>query len=152
MIVQLTFDQVANLWDVIKYAIEESLPPIASGGPDRMNNILSSLLDGRMQCWISYKKKEPNKFEGVVVTRIIKDDCSGVSSLLVYCLYGYEMVDRASWAEGYKALSKWGKSKKCSRIIGYADNEKVRRVASQLGGSTQYTFISIPIEVRDEDI
>ena len=152
VLVQLSLDQVAKLWDVIRYSVEESLPPTVGESPDRMNNILANLLSSAMQCWISYNRSNSNKFEGVVVTEIILDRVDRSKALLIYSLYGYEIASRGSWLEGYTALSKWARSEGCSKIIGYTNNERVIRVVKGLGGDTDYTFISVPVGREDEDI
>lgn len=144
MLVQLSLEQVAKFWDVVKYSIEESLPPIAGESPGRMNDILASLLSGAMQCWVSYDKENTNRFEGVVVTEIIGDQRDRSRALLVYSLYGYSEVSDGSWAEGYNALSKWARSEGCGRMIGYTSNEKVIRTVRSLGGNADYTFVSLP--------
>lgn len=152
VLVQLSLDQVAKLWDVIKYSVERSLPPIVRESPDTMNNILANLLSSAMQCWISYSREDSNKFEGVVVTEITLDRVDRSKALLIYSLYGYEVAGRGSWLEGYVALSKWARSEGCSKIIGYTNSDKAIRVAKGLGGDTDYTFISVPIGREDEDI
>jgi len=147
LLTKLLPDQVSKFWDVIKFAIEESLPPTVGENPDKMNRILSALLDGRAQCWVSHEDYvEGRRFEGVVVTQIITDGLSGTKNLLIYCLYGYDIVSNDSWKSGLKALAKWAISKKCSRIIGYTDVPKILKVVETLGGEAKYTFISLPLK------
>ncbi len=143
MLTRLTPEQVSNFWDVIKYAVEESLPPITGEHPDRMNHILSALLSGKAQCWASYARiGEVGKFEGIVLTRILVDDLSMTKNLLIYCLYGYEEVEEGSWLTGLKALIKFAKSRNCSRIIAYSEIPYIIKLASKLGAETNYTFVS----------
>lgn len=152
VLVQLSLDQVAKLWDVIKYSIEESLPPTVGESPDKMNNILANLLSGAMQCWVSYDRNNTNKFEGVVVTEMIADRCDRSKVLLIYSLYGYEIISGNSWMEGYSALSKWARSERCTRIVGYTNSDKVVRVVKNLGGNADYAFVTVPIGREDENI
>jgi len=146
MLTKLLPDQVSAFWDVIKFAIEESLPPVVGEGPDKMNRILTTLLCGRAQCWASYNKvDETRKFEGLVVTKIVLDEISNTKNLLIYCLYGYEEVNKKSWLEGLKTLVKFATAQDCSRIIGYSDVPLLLRLAERLGGETKYSFVSIPL-------
>ena len=139
-------DQIANFWDVIKYAVEESLPPIVGDHPDRMNRILASLLCGKTECWASYNKNESSiRFEGIVLTKIIYDDASDTRNLLMYCLYGYEDVNKESWFEGVGILAKYAKSKKCSKITAYTEIPYMIDMAKMLGGEAKYTFVSFDI-------
>jgi hypothetical protein len=139
-------EQVSKFWDVVKYAIEQSLPPIAGENPDRMNRILASILSYKTQCWASYVRDEDVRtFNGIVLTRIVTDDISGLKSLLIYCLYGYNNVSEDSWKTGFKTLVKWAMSKGCSSIIGYTDNPRAIEIVKKFGGEAKQTFVSIPL-------
>lgn len=146
MLTRLLPDQIASFWDIIKYSIDESLPPIVGDHPDRLNRILSSLLCNKTECWASYNKGE-NKitFEGIVLTKIIYDDASNTRNLLIYCLYGYDEVNKGSWLEGFKSLIKYAKSKNCNQIIAYSEHAYIVNTAKSLGADTSYTFISFNI-------
>jgi hypothetical protein len=146
MLTKLMPDQISNFWDIIKYAIEESLPPIAGESPDKMNKILAALLIGKAQCWASYEKTESeNRFEGLVITKVIYDDASDTRNLLIYCLYGYEKVSKSNWISGFKSLVKFAIGQKCNQIIGYSDVPMIIDLVKKLGGSTQYTFVKLPL-------
>ncbi len=146
MLTKLLPEQISQFWDIIKYAIEESLPPIAGEGPDKMNKILTSLLSSKSECWASYTVNgKERRFEGIVITKIQYDDISDTKSLLIYCLYGYETADRSSWTAGLKALVKYAASRNCHRIIGYTEVPFIVDVVRRLGGEAKYTFISLPV-------
>jgi len=153
MLTQLTLDQVSSYWDIVKYAIEESLPPLTVDHPDRMNKILSNLLSNESQCWVSYiKGEEETKFEGVVVTKIIYDDVSDTKNLLIYCLYGYDAIDSKSWMIGLEALVKYAKANNCAQVVGYTDVPRVIEIVNSLGGQTDYTFISFNVNETVEKL
>lgn len=146
MLTKLLPDQISAFWDVIKYAIEESLPPTVSENPDKMNRILMSLLSDKAQCWVSYTiNKEQRKLEGIIITRVSYDDVSDTKNLLIYCLYGYGNVGRANILSGFKTLVKYASSRDCCRIVGYTDLPYVVELAKRFGGDTGYTFVSIPL-------
>lgn len=147
MLTKLLPDQVSKFWDVIKYAIEESLPPIVGESPNKMNNILTSILVNKTNCWVSYHKKGENKvFEGVVLTRILYDDASETRNLLIYCIYGYENSKVSSWTDALTALLKYSKKKRCAQIVAYTDNEKLLKMVSHLNGISRYSFISFDVD------
>lgn len=146
MLTKLMPDQISAFWDIIKYAIEESLPPIVGESPDKMNKILAALLIGKGQCWASHNRTDGiSKFEGIVVTEILYDGVSDTRSLLIYCLYGYEDVEKEDWLKGLKILIKYAISQGCNHIIGYSDIPLLLRMANRLGGETKYTFVRIPL-------
>jgi hypothetical protein len=146
MLTKITPDQVASMWDVIRDAIEKSLPPISSEDKNRMNNILTSLLCGKSHCWMSYVKNEDkNIFEGLLITRIIYDDISDCKNLLIYCIYGYEFVGRSSWTEGLKTLVKYAAGLGCSNIVAYSSVPSIISLIDKLGGDTSFKFIKLPL-------
>ena len=146
MLTKLLPDQISSFWDIIKYAIEQSLPPIVGEHPDKMNRILSSLLCGKTDCWASYVRNgSGTRFEGIVLTRILYDDASETRNLLIYCIYGYEEVNKNSWLDGLKAIVKFAKSRNCNQIIAYTDSPYIVKIVNSLGGEAKYTFISFDI-------
>lgn len=146
MLTKLLPEQVAKFWDVIKYAVEQSLPPIVSEHPDKMNRILASALSGQVDVWASYLRGEESiKFEGIALTRILYDDVSDTKNLLLYCIYGYNEPDRSSWLEGLKALVKYAKAKRCLQIVAYTEFPRIVELARRFGGDTRYTFLSFNV-------
>lgn len=145
MLTKLLPDQISKFWDVIKYAVEQSLPPTVGEHPDKMNRILSSALCGKVDVWVSYTKKESSRFEGIVLTRILYDDASETRNLLIYCLYGYGDVSSESWIEGLGAIAKYAKARKCSSVIAYTDIPYVIDLAKKLGAESSYTFITFDV-------
>lgn len=144
MLVKLLANNIASNWNIIKYAAENSLPPIVWEDSDTMNNILQSLLDDRMQCWVSYKKDET--IDGVIITTVSDDIASKSKNLLIYCLYAFKETDKDTWIEGWQTLSKYGKSIGCQRMIAYTDEPKMVNITWKLGGEARYTFCTLPIE------
>lgn len=146
MLTKLLPEQISKFWDIISYAVENSLPPTIGEHPDKMNRILSSCLCGRIEVWASYNRHEDAiKFEGIVLTRILVDDASYTRSLLIYCLYGYEEVKKESWSRGLKALLKYAKVKNCSKISAYTSSKYLVQLAEKLGASSSYTYISFDV-------
>jgi hypothetical protein len=143
MLVKLIPEQISRHWDIIKYGIEESLPPVVGSHPDRMNRILSSALCGTLDVWVSYlRMSETVRLEAVVVTKILYDDSSNTKNLLIYCLYGYEAIDNNSWTDGFKTLLKYAKAIGCSRIVAYTEYGYIVKLFKELGGEAKYTFLS----------
>jgi hypothetical protein len=144
MITQLLPDQIATLWDYIKFAFEESIPPSVDRKAYDSNQVLSALLSGKAQCWIVYNKvNNVRKFEGVVITEVIRDNIIDARNLLIYSIYG-DNISNHSWREGLVALAKWGIRSGCRSIVGYTDNKLIVNKVLQFGGGIS-TFISIPI-------
>ena len=153
MLNRLLPEQISNFWGVIKYAIEQSLPPIVGEHPDKMNRVLSAALSGKVDVWASYVKDgEGNRFEGIMLTQILYDDASNTRNLLIYCLYGYDVVSKETWLNGLVSLVKYAKSRNCVQIIAYTDVPSLIDLVKNLGGEAKYTFISFNVNEIDQNL
>ncbi len=145
MLIKLLPNQVADHWEPIKSAIKASLPPVSQGAEDHMENVLNLLLIGDMHCWISYTSE--GRVDNIATTQVIHDSVTGNKNLLIYSVFGFD-VDQRSWAEGIQALIKYARSEGCDNIVGYTNVSSIVKFIQRIGGSAEYTFISIP--VRDD--
>jgi len=145
MLTRLLPDQISKFWPIIKYAVEESLPPTVGEHPNKMNKILSSALSGTLGVWALYERGEQVKFQAILVTKIIFDDTSGTKSLLLYCLYGYEEITKGSWNNAFESLVKYAKSRNCIRMVAYSEIPHIINMANSFGAETDYTFISFDL-------
>ena len=147
MLTKLLPDQISEFWDIIKYAIDQSTPPIAGEHPDKMNNILMSAREGSIDVWASYvKENKSNKFEGIVLTELLYDKPSKTRNMLIYCIYGYNEVDKQSWVDGIKAILKYANSKKCNQVVAYTNLPHIVEIVESLGGEAKYTFLSFDVK------
>ena len=146
MLTKLLPEQISKFWDIIKYAIEESVPPTAYDHPDQTNRILAAALGGKVDVWASYDKRvRPIRLEGIALTQVLVDNISQTRNLLLYCIYGYEDVSSDTWFTGLTTLAKYAKGKGCRQIIAYTDRPAVVALAKSLGADTKYTFISFDV-------
>ena len=150
LVSKLLPEQISAFWDVIKFAVEESLPPIVGQHPDTINRILSSALRGTIDVWAEYVKEEKEedniKFEGIALTQILYDEPSGTRNMLVYCLYGYGPIDPGSWARTLTVIAKYAKEESCNQIMTYVTLQHLVNLAKGLGGNTDYTFITFNVD------
>jgi len=147
MITQLLPDQISEFWPIIKYAVEQSLPPTVGDHPDKMNRILSAMLSGRLDVWASYRKETEDKikFDGIGITQVIYDDASNTKSMLIYAIYAYEETLPSTWVEAYETISKYAMAKGCSRCVAYSSVPYVVKQAKLFGADTSFTFLSFPL-------
>jgi len=148
LIVKMLPEQVSAFWDVIKYAIEESVPPMVHDHPDKINRILSSILRGTMDVWASYNKlqDETVKFESIAIVQVLYDEPSNTKNLLIYCLFGYDHISGDSWIQKFSTAIKVAKELGCTQVTAYSNSEKVIESAKKFGGDTSYTFISFDVD------
>lgn len=146
MVIRLLPEQIAHRWKLIKYAIANSLPPIAGESHEKMNNILLSLLTGEMQCWVRIE----DRIDLIIITKVIEDDSSETKSLLLYCMFGFGTGNKGMWRELYDTLQKYGASRGCDRAIAYTDVPEVEMIWKWLGGQANYKLLSMPIMRRND--
>ena len=148
MLVRLIPEQISQLWDVIKYALENSPPLTTEVDYDSwLNNILMSAMSGSIEVWASYSKENGTaKFEGVVLTSFEVDKFIRKKSLLVYYIFAYRDVAADSWTRGLETLAKYAKSRNCSRIVAYSNVPEIISISNKLGGDTSVTFISFNVK------
>ena len=147
MLLRLIPDQISRFWGVIKFAVEQSLPPTVGEHPDKINRILSSALSGGIDVWASYSKiKNEIKFESIVLTKFLFDDTSETKSLLVYCIYSYTRMAKDNWLQGLQKFAKYAKSRGCNRIVAYTNNNQIIELFKHCDGDIDYTFISLEID------
>ena len=153
MINKLTVDQISSIWDYVRFAVDEALPPTASTQRQRLGNILTALMSGVMECWAVYEKNEEDKkitLYAVILTLINSDECSGSKQLVVYAMasMGFE-IPRRLWKEGITGLVKYAEGKGCERVVAYTNLDSMKNFFRLIGGEAEYTLLSLPVESFD---
>lgn len=144
MLLRLLEPQINDYWQVIRYAVQNSVPPFTYDSPEKMNNIYDALLNGDMQCWVYLDPKDNGEspdLDAVALTTVTQDGVSGVRNLEVYSLYGLAFMQDRAWQEGLQGLMEYAKGQKCHRIIAYSNVPRMIDVAKQLKANTDFTFI-----------
>ncbi len=140
-LVPLTGSQIIDYWDALKSGIMEALP-VFQGSDQRADSILRGLLEGFGKVWVYLAK---GNIAAMVVTSIYVDTLSGVRSLLIYAFKGFEVLDVKDYKKGMNLLKDYARGAKCSRIIAYTDNKRVKQMINWLGGKTDYTLVSLEV-------
>src|SRR6056297_1406603 len=149
MINKLTIDQISSIWDYVRFAVDEALPPTASTQRQRLSNILTALMSGVMECWAVYEKDEEDKkiiLYAVILTIINSDECSGSKQLVIYALATIQEGPRRLWKKGITSLVEYARSKGCERVVGYTNVESIKTFIRAVGGEAEYTLLSLPVE------
>lgn len=133
MLVALLPDQVDLHWDILKVAIEKSLPPIAVNKDHSMNRLLECLLNGIMVCWLVV---EGGKIVGFVVTTVTEDYCTDTKTLILYSIFGG--ASRETWEDSYATMYKHAKELGCSFMGGYTVDENVVQICKSFNCSDQH--------------
>lgn len=145
LLIKLLDSQISAYWDILKFALENSLPPTADETPEKMNNILQSLLLGKLQAWVLSDDVEVQQVKMVVFTRISIDESSETSQLLLYALYSFTPLDAAGVDTMYRTLFKFAKHNKCNRAVAYSDNPNMISVAAKYGMFPTHQFLVVDL-------
>lgn len=129
-------DQVTKHWEVISFAIENSLPPFAVRQSGVMNNVLESLLLGKLECWVATNKS--GEIKAIATTQILEDDISKCKSLLLYSVYGFSDLDESIWKQSFKTVSQYARQKGCQKITCYTDLEYIKEMSKKFNSEVRY--------------
>ena len=143
MLLKLLPEQVVNYWDMIEEGLEANLPPIVGEVPEKMSNILEALITDEMQCWVSVRE-DTKEVVALLLTTVVEDKMSKSRSLLLYLVWTFKQSRASDWIEGFQGAQKFAKLMKCHRVISYATEPQVLKIAEKFGADFQ-TFISFPV-------
>jgi len=104
-----------------------------------------SIWNRHIQAWLIYRK---GVAIGLVLTKVTRDDLLDFNELLVYCIYiadGFSMT-LEEWDQCYKMISSFGRDMGCSTITAYTAEERIRRMATRMGGRVDVTYVKVPIQ------
>lgn len=145
MLIRLLSDQIPKLWGTIQAVIEEHIPAVEGEKEDRDVRILKSILERKMECWLSYHEKDKTKVvDGILLTAVLDDEVTKTRALVIYVLHPFPNGPRSSWIEGVEALRKYANSISCNRITAYTRNSSIVKFLEHYGGQTwQYVTLGI---------
>jgi len=143
-------DQVADQWNILKPAIEASLPSNTAKSDLGMNNILKALIGNKMHCWILTDTEESEPYALATTSFVV--DPIGAVSLFIYSLYGYKPIPMELWIDGFKGLQKWAMKNGCSNVLAFTDSKRVMDIVKDLGGNTQQVVVSLEVNSNGENI
>lgn len=154
MIVRLLPEQISEQWPILRYALEQALPPFAGGGEDRSNRLLESLLIGTMDCWIVYHMEgERVAMEAAMFTTPTVDSNTGGVNLMIYALYGFQPIPPESWSSNLQRLCRWARAQGYDKLVAYTNSRSILEMTKRLGGNAEYTFITFDVkEVAGESL
>jgi len=138
VIIQLLPDQIPRYWPDILMSLQEAAPPLVHHSAEKYNNILMSLLVGRMQAWVSVDTEpEEPVVRGVLTTTIVTEGCSGTRMLLLFSGYSTGEVPQKLWLEGMEAFKRFARAQECNMIGVYSDVAYMRDKVKELGATVE---------------
>ena len=146
VLVKFTPGQVAENWQYLEPGIRTALPPFTYEDPERMNNIHQALLSGLIDCWVGNIQVNGSwKPYGFMLTTLSEDTISGVKNLLIYVVYSYSKIPLKEFEANIGTIVSHAKNLGCHRIVAYTSVPKLLAIAKELGGDTDYRFVTFDI-------
>jgi hypothetical protein len=142
VLIRILPDQVSHHWNIISYAIKNSLPSFVPVDEDYMNNVLTALLAENLDCWVSVNNQK--EIEAVATTQILTDFATNTKALLIYTTFGYSKIEDGSWVEAFKTVSEFARNSGCKKICCYTTNDFIISQAMKFGGQAE-TFITFNV-------
>ena len=145
VLVRLIDQQIADHWDVIKFAMKESLPPTAEDTEEIYNNLLQALLLGKMQCWTPMEGAELKQFRTLITTHLVDDSLSQTKNLILYTAYAFVPISDEDGVAIYKGLAAFGKANKCNRVIGLTNNIRMAQWLTKHGMKEEWRYFTFDL-------
>lgn len=128
-------NKVEGNFEVLWYYIEQALPPMSIPHVLRKGNVLKSLQNGSLQCWIGwYKNGGSNSIGAVATTAVVNDPILGDRSLLVYSLTYDTIITPQAIEKNFEVLKRFAKVAQCSKVIAYSTEESIVKMTEKYLG------------------
>lgn len=135
-------DDYKYYWPIVRYGLQQAVPPTAGDGLDALRKILIKLMAGRAQGWVY---EEDRQIKATSVTYIERDQMTGERFLVFYSLYAYTVLPLETWRQLLKTLLKFAQANKCARIIAYIQDDSVVEMAKVIGFKKTGTTASLEV-------
>ena len=136
MLLMLLPEQLDRFWSQIRFAIESSFTPDVLDGQNILNNVLESLLLGKMQAW--FLTEDQDSINAILLTSITSDSAVAGNVLTLYLLYAFEPTKQDWWEDGWKTMERFAASRKCTRVDAFSTNPAVIKKAEEFGWKSEY--------------
>lgn len=134
MLVQLTSNQIAQVWPSLKEPIRKALIPQMNVSDEAMNNILKHLAQGTSQAWLLTDVVDGKSVVYASGTTCFSVEAmTGTKNLLIYSLYGYQFIPDKLWKDALQTLIAFAKREGCYKVIAFTLVDRVVDIAQKLG-------------------
>ena len=148
MMAMIPPEEIKSYQDLLKYALLNASLTMEIQIKDveaAIEKLWPAIWNRHMQAWLIYRN---DRIIGIVLTKVTRDDLLDLNELLVYCIYIVEGFSMAleEWDQCYNYLSGFGCEMGGRWITSYTTVERVRRMASRMGGTIDTTYTRVPIQ------
>lgn len=142
MLRKLSGSEIESNWEAIKTALVMSVLPLSDKSPEKIQNILTSLLDGRSICWASFNG---NLITTVVITTIIVEELSETKNLLIYCAHGFRKHSGKEYLKMAEEIGEYAEQLGCIGVVLYSSNNRLTDLLVKHGARADYKLVVFPL-------
>jgi hypothetical protein len=140
--------QVSEQWDMLRPVIQKSLPVRPFEDQNRMANILTSILGGRLSVHIFGFPQETGKVipAAIVTTGKVIDVDSIYEDLLIVSATGIGKMEMGDLTAGINLLMTYAKGLGCRNLVMYTEVAGIKKLLERAGGRTGQTLVVLPVK------
>lgn len=143
-VIRIDGAQAARFWPVLVKGFGKALPPGAVGGKVVENNLLQSILNRSMDCWVMKADREEGEvMVAAALTTIRTDPITSQRALHIYSLFSEGDVTDEEWEQAFGILSRAAGSSRCHLISAFTDNPRIKSIVERLGGKASWSFVEL---------
>jgi len=145
MLIKLLSNQINEFRTVITMCMEHALPD-----PDERikSKLIKEMVMDITDCWISYDTGDSGndrRINGVILTKITDSPEAGGRVLTVLCGWAPQGTDDKMMLDGFNVLSTYAKSKGCTRLDFYSNNERIIHYANLMPLKWKATYFQFSL-------
>lgn len=132
MMIKLTAEQISIYWDTLQYVWLQTNPPPKGVSPTQyLNLLLENLLSDVAQAWIIYEGEGDTKSViAVGISSICRDEISGLSTIVIKCLYGFRKLDNDIAMRAFEDFKTYARNTGASQVKLFTNVPRVKELAT----------------------
>ena len=143
-VIELTFGQVAEHWNLIWHSMSISLPPLEIDAEEAKQNLLTNLMSGKLSCWAVYKVGGEDGVDRDIIgmyTTGVMEDYSGERNCIIYTATSFSSFTLEEYQVCFNTLATYARSKGCKHILAYTNLPVIKKMADNFDGSSGFHFL-----------
>ena len=135
MIIKMQADQVAAVWDTVKYSMIKANNIPEHLQQDYSNNMLYNFLSGNYQCWLDFTLDEKGEktINAIATTKIVKSADYGINILSVNTVYSFVPLTDQMAIEAFEGFKKFAIENNCQMLSTETKIDRMKEIAHLTG-------------------
>ena len=146
MMVKLGIEEVSQKWDIIKMAVQRSLPPGTQLDDEYFKRLFTEIAVGEKQVWMGNIDGIPAM---VGITQIANDLDNREKVLVIYSAYSLNqegLAGRKFWEDCVRGFKLYAQSISAKKVIAFTKDEMVIAIAKHCGASDDWHMLEWEVQ------